>query len=339
MPESPSPSMLDPFGEQRATPLRRCLDLLGCSIEFLGDSPELFELVDAAYAGLPALQLDQAPADLSIRLSLREGAPLPQLPPEPTMQGGPGLLCALVDADNHTLVVPAQRQALVTISRGMLAHAYNARYELLEFAVFTLAARVRGLVPLHAACVGTEGRGLLLLGRSGAGKSMLALHAMREGLDFLTEDASFITPGDLRLVGIPNFLHLRDDALALIDDAELLAQVRAAPRISRRSGVEKQELDLRRTSGPLATKPLRLCGLVFVDGSPCDEGPALRPLAAGSWSEALAQSQPYARGQAGWSEFLQQLSHVPAYALKRRGPPRESAKRLRELLAQASPSP
>ena len=50
-----------------------------------------------------------------------------------------------------------------------------ARYEMLEFAVFTLASRVQGVVPLHAACIGRRGRGLLLMGDSGAGKSTAAL--------------------------------------------------------------------------------------------------------------------------------------------------------------------
>ena len=36
-------------------------------------------------------------------------------------------------------------------------------------AVFTLAARVQQLVPLHAACVGLKGRGVLIMGASGAG--------------------------------------------------------------------------------------------------------------------------------------------------------------------------
>jgi hypothetical protein len=58
----------------------------------------------------------------------------------------------------------------------MLRFPYHARYELIEFAVFTLAARAQGLVPLHAACVGEEGRGLLLMGESGAGKSTASLH-------------------------------------------------------------------------------------------------------------------------------------------------------------------
>ncbi len=338
MPERQPPEALDPFGESAPLRLRRRLDLLGCRIEFLADSPALFELVDAAYSGLPALRLDERPVELQVRLVLREGPALPALPAEPTMQGGPGLLCAIVDADNHAIVMPAQRQAQVTISRGLLAYPYNARYELLEFAVFTLAARARCLLPLHAGCVGRNGQGLLLIGLSGAGKSTLSLHAMQRGMDFLTEDASFLASEDLAIVGISNFLHLRDDALDLIEDAGLRAQVSQSPRIRRRSGVEKYELDLRQSAGSLAAAPLKLAGLVFIDRQAAGTEPALQPLARPQLLEGLAASQPYARGQVGWEQWAQQLSHLPAHVLRRSPHPREGARLLDELLASLAPA-
>ncbi len=67
--------------------------------------------------------------------------------------------------------------------------AYVARYDLMEFAAYTLAARSGGLVPLHAACIGRAGRGALVLGDSGAGKSTLCVRAVAAGFDFLAEDA------------------------------------------------------------------------------------------------------------------------------------------------------
>lgn len=91
------------------------------------------------------------------------------------------------------LSVP-QRHAMLVVSEDMLAHAYHLRYELIEFAVFLLAARGIGLVPLHGACVGQRGRSVLLLGASGAGKSTLALHSLLHGLEVLSEDGVFVAP-------------------------------------------------------------------------------------------------------------------------------------------------
>ena len=78
------------------------------------------------------------------------------------------------------------------MSPGMLRYPYHARYELIELAMVTLASRAQSLVPLHAACVGVRGTGLLLIGASGAGKSTLALHALFSGMQLLSEDSAFV---------------------------------------------------------------------------------------------------------------------------------------------------
>ena len=41
---------------------------------------------------------------------------------------------------------------------------------------------------LHASCVAWQGRGALILGRSGAGKSALALQLMAFGADLVSDD-------------------------------------------------------------------------------------------------------------------------------------------------------
>jgi len=80
----------------------------------------------------------------------------------------------------------------------------------------------RGLLPLHANCVGIGGRAVLFLGRSGAGKSTLAHWFERSGHSVLADDVSAIAPADppLALLGVPNF-RLWQDALhaAGLDDA------------------------------------------------------------------------------------------------------------------------
>lgn len=46
---------------------------------------------------------------------------------------------------------------------------------------------------LHASCVALEGRGLLILGRAGAGKSGLALHLMALGCQLVADDQVDLT--------------------------------------------------------------------------------------------------------------------------------------------------
>ena len=53
---------------------------------------------------------------------------------------------------------------------------------------------------LHASCVALGDRGLLILGRSGAGKSALALNLMALGCDLVADDRTEVTPRDGVLV-------------------------------------------------------------------------------------------------------------------------------------------
>ena len=54
----------------------------------------------------------------------------------------------------------------------------------------------RGLQLIHAAAVGHDSAGLLLVGRSGSGKSTTALACLEAGLGFAADDYCLLSPGD-----------------------------------------------------------------------------------------------------------------------------------------------
>jgi hypothetical protein len=331
----------DPFGEFRPGGLKRELTLLGARFEFRSHSAELLDLVDAAYAGLPAHHLDLLQAPLRVELTLLEGNAPTEAgePPEPQMRGGAGLFGAVIDAANFAFVSPESRSATVGISRGLLAHhRYHARYELLEFAVFMLASRAQRLVALHGACVGWQGRGALLIGESGAGKTTLAMQSLLDGLEFLTEDASFVDPASLRATGVANFLHPRFDALRFVRKPEQRALIEASPTIRRRSGVAKYEVDLRQSGGTLAAAPLALHALVLLSALAADEGPLLRPLRREDAFARLRASQPYAAQHENWTSFEASLAQHPCFELRRGSHPAEAVAALRELLGAHGPA-
>ncbi|HEX2011948.1 MAG TPA: hypothetical protein VJN44_13520 [Roseateles sp.] len=329
--------LFDPFGERSPGRLSRKIQVLGGNFEFRSDSTALLDLVDLAYRGLPAHGMPDGAPDFLIELRLTDGPSLDGLdePPEARMLGGAGFLGALMDASNLALAFPAARRGLVAISPELLRFPYHARYELLEFVVFTLASRAQGLVPLHAGCVGAQGMGALLVGESGAGKSTLALHCMLQGLDFLTEDAAFVAPQDLLATGVANFLHLRFDALAFLEDAELRDRVRSAPIIRRRSGVEKYEIDLRQDWAASAPAPLTLAHIVFVTREPAGDNAILTPLDHEQVLARFIRSQPYAAHQPNWPLFAEQASRLHGHELRRGAHPRDAAAALRELLRGA----
>jgi hypothetical protein len=329
-------STADPFGERPARLNRRRMHLLGGSFEFESGSRALLGLVDQAFAGLPRHRLPGLAPRFQIRLQLTGGTRgvATTEPPAPHYHGGAGLLTAVMDADNCALLCPEQRSGLVVIASRALRHSPRlVRYELLEFAVYALAHRGLGLVSLHAACVGFGGRSVLLIGESGAGKSVVSLHGALRGLDFLTEDSTFVHAATMQATGISSFLHLRPDALRWLDDDALGRRIRRSPSIRRRSGVEKLEVDMRRVRAP-ARGPVTLSGLVLMSGKPAGKGKLLRRVDARSLLDRLESSQAYASQRPGWSVFLKRAAGLPAFELRRGAHPAEGADALREMLGR-----
>jgi hypothetical protein len=325
----------DPFCERPESLFSMHKQILGARFHFESDSPALLDLVEAAYGGLPPHRFPSVAPEFRIELRLvsREGGLGDIEPPPVQVQSGVGLICGVMDASNYVVLAPDRQCALVVASQDMLGRPYHLRYELIEFAVFTLATRGQGLVPLHGACVGRRGHGVLLLGASGSGKSTLALHSLLQGLDFLAEDAVFVQPESLLATGVANYLHVQADALRFVDEDTTRRWIRQSPVIRRRSGVEKFEADLRRGYGRLAPHPLKLVGAVFVSGQPAEDPDVLlRRVPMEDIAARLCADQPYASGQPGWSRFVQQLMQIGVHELRRGRHPQASVDALLRLL-------
>ena len=332
----------DPFGERTRAALHLRLQLLGGRFDFETDSVRLLRIVQRAYARLPPHRLVGRPPQLRVKLVLTPGKPrqsarqaAAEPPPVRALATG-GIVCGAVDGASFVTLAAQGRTALIVVAQDLLRYPYHVRYELLEFAVYVLAARVQGLVPLHAACLGREGEGILVIGASGAGKSTLVLHGVLSGLDLLAEDSVLVTPRGLLATGVASFLHLRPDSLRFLERGERAAVMSGSTVIHRRSGVRKLEIDLRRPPFRLAAAPLRIRAVVFLSGAAARGRELLKPLPKKSALERLAASQRYAAHQPGWSVFRRRLSLLPMYELRRGGHPRESVAAVRALLDAGS---
>jgi hypothetical protein len=323
----------DPFLEHAARVRRERLHALGATFEFESDNAKLLRLARWAYAGLPQYKPSAATPDIRIRLVLhpRAAARTPGQPPPVRMMSGAGLLYGVTDWADSVVISPAERAALIVVTREMLRFPYHARYELIEFAVCTLATRTQELVPLHAACIGRRGRGLLLIGPGGSGKSTAALHAALAGFEFSAEDSVFVAPEKLLAMGVANFLHVRAEGLRFLSRADA-QMVRKSPVIRRRSGIEKFEVDLRQRRFRLAAAPLELAAVVLLSSQSAGGGRLLRKAGKASLLSELRAGQSYALHQPGWKPFAAAISSLPAFELRRGSHPNEAVEALNELL-------
>lgn len=325
----------DPFGENARARLRTRVSVLGGDFTVLSSDAQLLELAVEAFGGLPRHKLEPRSPRFSVHLKLTDhprtwphGTP----PPRPVLGAGAGILHGSVDAGNFVVVDAATRRAFVSVSKALLRDRYYARYELVELAFLTLATRGQSLVPLHAACVGTNGNGLLLMGASGTGKSTLSLHALADGMQLLSEDSAFVAVESLLVTGVPSYLHVSSDALRFLDSGSLRSAIERSPTIERRSGTRKHELDVRRLTGKLARAPLKLAATVFLSRRVAGRQPALRPISRRDLTARLRREQPYASAQPGWRAFERRIAELPAYELRRLEHPDIAIRQLRSLL-------
>jgi hypothetical protein len=335
MTKTAAPDLLaDPFGESTAAGTCKRMQLLGGRFDFESNSNQLLRLVDSAYAGLPRHRLSRVVPKFRVKLLLGTAAhALSRAEPPPlTMLCGPGFIGGATESSNLVVVSPLERAALVVVSSRMIGYPYHTRYEMIEFAVFSLAARSQGLVPLHAACVARGGSAVLLMGSSGSGKSTMALHCLLRGLDFVAEDGVFVAPDTMLATGIANYLHVRPDSLRWVEHPRDVALIRKSPVIRRRSGVRKYEVDLRRTGYRLADQPPRITAVVFLSPRSGGNGPLLRPVSRSELLKRLTEHQAYAANQAGWAMFVRNASRLDAFELCRGRHPVEGVKVLKALL-------
>jgi hypothetical protein len=348
---APADLLSDPFGERERLMARKPMAVLGARIHFESNDRRLLKLADEAFGGLPPHRLASRAAlgrrrsshrppappaapDLRIALRLTAGphSRSRSAPPPTTMLSGARLLAGAPEASSFVALSPETGSALVVVSEPMLRFRYHVRYELIEFAAYTLAARAQGLAALHAACVGARGRGVLLMGPTGSGKSTVALHCLLRGLDFLSEDAVFVQPSTMLATGAANFLHVRSDSLHWLRRAPAASVIRRSPVIRRRSGVRKFEVNLRRGGFKLARESLELASIVFLSQRKSRGGSLLTPLARADLLRRLESAQAYAAGQPEWRSFARGVAALGAFELYRGRDPNESVDALEQLL-------
>jgi hypothetical protein len=325
----------DPFGERSPLLVRSGVQLMGGQFRFKSNSAELLRLVDAAYQDLPSHRFTGASPQFEVTLLLTptaRSARSVRHPPGLSMASGSSFLAGASDGATFAALSPGGRSALICVSPDMLRFPYHTRYEWIEFAVFTLASRAQKLVPLHAACIGLNGRGIVLMGESGAGKSTLSLQCLLENFEYLAEDSVFVSPRSLLATGTPNFLHVRTDSIAWLGANAVAALIRKSPVIERRSGVKKYELDLRSGSFRLASKPLKIAAVVFLSPKRARSPALLTPLSQRDTSARMKAEQAYGAGLPQWREFQCGLSSLGGFELRRGDHPRDGAQALRQLL-------
>ena len=161
---------------------------LGYPVRVVSNSRAVLDAADESW-GYSQARFHGEP--LEFQLEVRKGSSNEALPPSPEhMFHGP-LLLEIADTDNFFIADLKRGRAMGRITPGAVACSGYLRYFFLEAAVLSMICAKRA-VAVHAACVQTNGRGVLLCADSGEGKSTLAYAGARAGWTYVSDDSTYI---------------------------------------------------------------------------------------------------------------------------------------------------
>jgi len=279
-------------------------------------------LLKAARESFMPLEMPPDALDFSLRFWVDDTTPSRSPWPNPYVRGLDHLVFAGFDAESSLLVNLHTRHVIGRFSAAMGADIPHWRTVVFPILLSILAGSI-GLVELHASCVARDRLGLILAGPSRSGKSTLAMALTEAGFSFLSDDRTFcsLKQGKLLAWGLPRPLKLRPEAATWFEKF----RDREPTDVQNRERVFHFDPERQRV---LQCQP-RL--LIFLDRRE-DNGFEMTPM---RYNEArvrieqdlLAETPAAIRKQ---SESLDELLWLPCFALRYGGRPQMIAGKLAE---------
>lgn len=159
-----------------------------------------------------------------------------ECPPLPTYRFLDGRMIMVADANNLCIADFPRGKTRMIVSAAALHHPGYIRQVFLDCAAACQIGTAH-TTPIHAACVASQGSGVLLCGDSGAGKSSLAYACARAGWEYLTDDTSYLlrASSPRTILGDCHKLRFRPSAADIFPE---LAGLPVTPRILGRPSME-----------------------------------------------------------------------------------------------------
>lgn len=200
---------------------------LGFPLEISSNAEEVIAAAAESWSGFHALFKGWP---IQLRVYVHE-AVCAECPPAPICRQQRHLLASVTDVDNYSINDIATGFTYTYLARGVLPFTSYLRYFFLESSALCHIAN-RFTTPIHAACLELDGRGVLLCGDSGAGKSSLAYACAQAGWTYITDDASYLLNDHSEPVVTGNHLQFRFRP----EGAQLFPELEGRPVTQRAGG-------------------------------------------------------------------------------------------------------
>jgi hypothetical protein len=217
---------------------------LGFPLRVISNSPAIFAVANQSWSVFHPV-FHREPLELLLKVC-PDANEIGTLPPAPTHMQKGDVLLHVSDSDNFFVADLKRGRALVQISQTTARSEEFLRYHFLEAAALCMVTAMRA-VPIHGACVRVSGRGILICGDSGEGKSTLAYAGSRAGWTYISDDATYLPLDREDRLAVGNCYHVRfrPSAVALFPE---LAGLSLTPRAAGKPSIEVRTARLPVTS-------------------------------------------------------------------------------------------
>lgn len=208
---------VDPLQCKIELPFRAIFYPLGFAIEIITNAREVLDAADESWGHFRHNHIRPV---LEVRIIIT-GKGSDDCPPAPVVRAQHNLMSIVADADNQAICDLKAGFASAWISPSVLQYRSYLRYHFIEAMVLLLLS-TSYVTPIHAACVSRYGRGMLLCGDSGAGKSSLAYACACAGWTFTSDDSSYLVagPDHPHIIGNSGKIRFRPTAKDLFSELE-----------------------------------------------------------------------------------------------------------------------
>jgi hypothetical protein len=288
-------------------PLRRTFYPLGFAVELFTNDPEVFHAADDSFGHR---RLRHGSAALQIRIGVT-GSGNTECPPEPTRREYDHLYSLVADVENQALLDLRTSTNFVWLNASALKSRLYFRHNFLEKVVYLLLG-ASVVTDLHAGCVSKNGKGILLCGDSGAGKTTLSYACARAGWTYTSDDTSYLINRSIvpRVIGHAHRVRFRPAAKELFPELE---RREITPRMEGKASIEVPMSELPTID---AATEATVSSIVYLNRHPGAKA-ALTPLPERTATERMCK-ELYSAGEirTKHEKVLEILASIPTFELQ-----------------------
>ncbi|MFZ0816443.1 MAG: hypothetical protein WAM78_13045 [Candidatus Sulfotelmatobacter sp.] len=224
----------------------------------------------------------QSRADLDLRFHVDFAVENAPLWTKPHFRALDHLYYATYGPCDSMLVDQSGRRVIGSFSPAVAGDLSYWKHTILPILLGIASASV-GVTPLHCACVVKDGSGLLLAGKSGAGKSTSALSLSLSGFSYLSDDCTYLSriSNGIRAWGLPTPVKLLPDSVNYFPE---LALIKAALSLNGELALTVDPTEIFNVRRCLSCDPR---WLVFLERT-ADSPPVIKPVRSSEAASRLA---------------------------------------------------